>query len=86
MRRLILAAIGLIAFATVVYAIGLRIQVSFSGVRGYLDPKFVEGRFYKRPIHPGFITQRFPAPISRIAISKGRHSKGLPSAIEIEEK
>ncbi|HHS50571.1 MAG TPA: hypothetical protein ENN07_05590 [candidate division Zixibacteria bacterium] len=88
MRRskLIIVALALLAFVTAVYAIGLRIRVTFSGVRGYADPKYIDGKFYRRPIHPGFITQRFPAPKTRIAVSKGRHSEGLQTPKQLEDE
>ncbi|MCK5832559.1 hypothetical protein KAH81_02715 [bacterium] len=84
--RILSIAFTLVAFVAMVYAIGVRIEVHFSGVRGYVDPNYIFGKLYKRPIHPGFITQRFPTPKTRIAIKKGRMSQGLQTPKELEEK
>jgi hypothetical protein len=84
--RVLLAGLGIVLSVLVAYGIGLRIQIKFSNVRGYIDPKYIDGKFYRRPIHPGFITQRFPAPTSRIVLKKGRWSDGLSTSKELREE
>ena len=65
---------------------GVKIQVKFSGVKAHQDPDYFEDKFYRRPVHPGFITQRLPQLKSRIAVGKGRRSRGLTTAKEYRER
>ncbi len=83
MKRLILALIGLTLIAAAgLLAHGVNIKIKLSIVPAHFDPRFVDGKFYRRPIHPGFITQKHPVLISRVAKSKGPLKDGLPTAIK----
>jgi len=83
---LIIIIMFLLALAGVALAYGVRISVRFKVVQAHYDPRFVDGKFYRRPIHPGFITQRFPVFKARVAKSKTRLGKGLPTAREYRER
>lgn len=76
---LLLTAGGIVAF-------GVRIRVKFVKMSGFIDPEYIDGKFYRRPIHPGFITQRMPALKSRVAVSKGKLSEGLPTSREYRKR
>ncbi|MCD6501517.1 hypothetical protein J7L01_02865 [bacterium] len=84
--RAFILGIGILVAAITALGVGLRIKVTFRGIRGYMDPKYIDGKFYRRPIHPGFITQRFPVLISRVAVKKGRWSGGLPTSEELRKR
>jgi len=79
MKRYIIIGIVL---AGIALGYGVSIQVKFSVVAAHFDARFVDGKFYRRPIHPGFITQRFPELSVKIVKSKGPLSDGLPTAKE----
>jgi hypothetical protein len=86
MRKLAIALFLLIASALI--GVGISVSLSFRGTqaRAEVDPNYIDGKFYRKPIHPGFITQRFPSFKTRVAVSKGRYSDGLPTAKEFRNK
>ena len=82
---LIIVAFFLV-IAGVALAQGVHISVRFKVIQAHYDPRFVDGKFYRRPIHPGFITQRFPVFKARVTKSKARFGKGLPTAQEYRKR
>ena len=84
MRRtiLILAALLFLITGASVIATGLKIKVVLAGTRIQIDPAYIDGKFYRKPIHAGFITQRLPVFEGRVIKVKGHLSKGLPTARE----
>jgi len=66
-------------------AVGVNIAVKFRAIHAHIDPRFVDGKLYRRPVHPGFIAQRLPSLTSRIAVKKGPHEKGLATVEKYRE-
>lgn len=82
-----IALLGLLGLgAGALIAFGIRIKVHYVGSEGHFDEEYIEGKFYRRPVHPGFITQRHPKLKTTIINSRGRHSGGLPTAERYEEE
>ena len=73
-------------FAGAVLGTGLAIKIKFNLVAPHYDPRFVDGKLYRRPIHPGFITQRHPELSVRVAEKSGPLDGGLPTAKEFEKR
>ena len=85
----VISIIGIMTLmAGAIMALGIVVSLSFRGtqVRAEVDRRYVDGKFYRRPIHPGFITQRFPAFKASVVVSKGRYAKGLPSANKFRKR
>ncbi|MGC9314532.1 MAG: hypothetical protein ACP5G4_02755 [bacterium] len=78
--------IGIILLlAGAVLGTGLAIRIKFNLVAPHYDERFVDGKFYRRPIHPGFISQRHPNLSVRVVKSSGPLEGGLPTAKEFEK-
>ena len=86
MRKIVFAILLILTSASI--GVGISVSLSFKGTqaRTEVDQSFIDGKFYRKPVHPGFITQRFPSFKARVAVSKGRYSKGLPTAKEFRNK
>ncbi|RKZ27821.1 hypothetical protein DRQ36_11275 [bacterium] len=69
-----------------ILAQGVNISIKLSIVPAHFDPRFVAGKFYTRPVHPGFITQRHSHLKTRVVIAKGRLGRGLPTAREYRKR
>jgi hypothetical protein len=76
----------LLLLSGVAFATGLAIKIKFKLVAAHYDSRFVDGKFYRRPIHPGFISQRHPELSVRVVEDSGPLSGGLPTAREYEKK
>lgn len=76
----------LLLLSGIALATGLAIKIKFNLVVAHFDPRFVDGKFYRRPIHPGFISQRHPELSVRVVEDSGPLGEGLPTAREYEKK
>jgi len=76
----------ILLLAGAVLGTGLAIRFKFNLVAPHYDVRFVDGKFYRRPIHPGFITQRHPSLTIKVVKSSGPLENGLPTAKEYEKR
>jgi len=85
MRNRKIIPIFFVFLTALTLATGLAIRVKFKLVATHYDPKYVDGKFYRRPIHPGFITQTFPELSIRVVRNSGPLENGLPTARQFEK-
>jgi len=87
MRKVMVVLIGffLMLISGLLLAQAINIRVRYKLVPSYLDQRFIDGKFYRRPIHPGFITQKLPRLKGKIAVRKGPRANGLQTAEEFRK-
>lgn len=76
----------ILAVCDLALSLGVNIQVRISAYQTHIDPRFIDGKFYRKPIYPAFITQRLPRLSTKITKKKSEHFAGLATAREYEKK
>ena len=85
-KIIILVSLVFLSIAGTALSVGVSIRIRLVGYQTQIDPRFIDGKLYKKPIHPGFITQRVPRITTRVAKKKGILSIGLATAREYERR